>query len=132
MGTLNTFEELECWKEAVSLRRTVRSLTKTFPIEEKFRLADQLIRAARSVTANIAEGFGRFHHQENSQFCRVSRGSLNEIIDHLIVANEEKFISDEELTNLKQQTNKCMTILNGYINYLQRAKAASRAATINK
>lgn len=133
MGTLNSFEELECWKEAASLRRAVRSVTKTFPIEEKFRLTDQLIRASRSVTANIAEGFGRFHHQENSQFCRISRGSLNEVIDHLIVAHEEEFISNDQLMNLKQQTTKCITILNGYINYLQKAKTATReTTTINK
>ncbi|MES2679351.1 MAG: four helix bundle protein [Bacteroidota bacterium] len=122
MSGLSSFEDLDCWKEAVSLRKKVRSKTKTFPPEEKFRLTDQLIRSTRSVTANIAEGFGRYHYQENSQFCRHARGSLNEIIDHLIVAAEENYITDEELSDLKQQAQKCIHILNGYINYLQRAK----------
>ena len=122
MANLSSFEELECWKEAASLRRKVRVKTKTFPPDEKFRLTDQLIRASRSATANIAEGFGRYHYQENTQFCRQSRGSLHEIIDHLIVANEEGYLTDEELNELKLHTHKCITILNGYINYLQKAK----------
>jgi four helix bundle protein len=122
MASLSSFEELECWKEAASLRRKVRVKTKSFPLDEKFRLTDQLIRASRSTTANIAEGFGRYHYQENTQFCRQSRGSLHEIIDHLIVANEEGYLSNEELNELKQDAHKCITILNGYINYLQKAK----------
>ncbi len=126
MPTLSSFEDLDCWKEAVSLRKAVRDKTKTFPAEEKFRLTDQLIRATRSVTANIAEGFGRYHYQENTRFCRNSRGSLNEIIDHLIVAKEEEdYLSESELLELKMQVQKCITILNGYINYLQRAKVSS-------
>lgn len=122
MASLSSFEDLECWKEAASLRRKVRVVTKTFPAEEKFRLVDQLVRASRSATANIAEGFGRYHYQENTQFCRQSRGSLYEVIDHLIVANEEEYITKEQLNELKEQTHKSIAILNGYINYLQRAK----------
>jgi len=131
MANLSSFEELVCWKEAASLRRNVRSVTKKFPPEEKFRLTDQLIRASRSATANIAEGFGRYYYQENTQFCRHSRGSLHEIIGHLIVANEEEFITENELNELKQHTLKSIAILNGYINYLQRAKIDS-STTNNK
>ena len=125
MGSFISFEELDCWKEAVALRKNVGAITKTFPSEEKYRLTDQLIRSTRSVTANIAEGFGRFHHQENIQFCRQGRGSLHEIIDHLMVAQEEQYISDEEFISLKQQTLKRINILNGYINYLKKAKTAT-------
>jgi four helix bundle protein len=122
MSRLFSFEELECWKEAVDLRKRISAVVKNFPAEEKYKLNDQLVRASRSVTANIAEGFGRFHYKENAKFCRNSRGSLNEIIDHLIVAHEEQYISDEELTELKIKTNKCILILNGYIKYLLKTK----------
>ena len=125
MASLSSFEDLDCWKEAAFLRRKVRGITKTFPPEEKFRLTDQLIRASRSATANIAEGFGRYHYQENTQFCRQSRGLLHEVIDHLIVANEEEYITKEVLNELKQQALKSIAILNGYINYLQKAKINS-------
>jgi len=79
---------------ARSLRKDLRSLCDKLPTVEHYRLSDQLIRAARSVTANIAEGYGRYHYQENIQFCRVSRGSLYEILDHLTVCTDEGYISD--------------------------------------
>ena len=77
-----SFKDLEVWKKSRGLRRELSLLVKTFPAEENYRLTDQLIRAGRSVTANIAEGYGRYHYQENIQFCRQSRGSLTEVQDH--------------------------------------------------
>ncbi len=122
---MKSFEELDCWKKATVLRKQLSILVKSFPSEEKYRLCDQIIRASRSVTANIAEGFGRFHYQENIQFCRQSRGSLYELIDHLIVAKDENYISDATLTDLKKEIHECLAILNGFINYLSRAKSES-------
>jgi four helix bundle protein len=130
MSSFTSFEELDCWKESVLLRKEIRSKIRSFPPEEKYKLTDQLTRASRSVTANIAEGFGRYHYQENTQFCRHSRGSLHDIINHLIVANEERYITDEELKSFRARTNKCITILNGYINYLQKAKLSHKTNNI--
>jgi len=56
METKSTFEDLEVWKMAKDFRKKISSLIKTLPPNEKYRLADQMIRASRSVTANIAEG----------------------------------------------------------------------------
>jgi four helix bundle protein len=123
MEQLKTFEELNCRKEAVILRAELKPLLDKLPKIEEYKLKDQLIRCLRSVTNNIAEGYGRFNYQENIQFCRVSRGSLYEIIDHLIIASEENYISETNLAKLKEQVNKCLAILNGYINYLKKAKA---------
>jgi len=86
---MHTFEDLEVWKKSREIRNDITKLTIKFPKEEKYQLTDQLIRASRSVTANIAEGFGRYHYQENIQFRRQSRGSLFELIDHLIGAFDE-------------------------------------------
>ena len=58
-----SFEGLDCWKHATTLRRRLVELVKIFPVEKKYRLTDQVIRASRSVTSNIAEGYGRFHFQ---------------------------------------------------------------------
>lgn len=117
------FENLEIWKESRNLRNEISVLTKTFPIEEKYRLIDQLIRASRSVTANIAEGDGRFHFQEETQFCRHARGSLSEVLDHLICANDEGYLDDNKLIEFRTKIEKCMKLLNGYIAYLQREKS---------
>jgi four helix bundle protein len=73
---MNSFEVFEVYKECRSFRNSIFEFTKSLHKEETFRLKDQLIRASRSITANIAEGYGRFHYQENIQFCRQARGSV--------------------------------------------------------
>ena len=119
---INNFEDLETWKECRKLRILISKTTKSFPPEEKYRLVDQLIRASRSITANIAEGHGRFHYQENIQFCRQARGSLTETLDHFICAFDEQYIILEELNNFRVQYDHCLKLLNGYIAYLKRMK----------
>lgn len=120
---IRSFEDLECWKVSTELRRYVSQLVKTFPKEEQFDLTSQMKRASRSVTHNIAEGYGRFHYQENIQYCRQARGSLYELIDQFIVAFDEKYITNEELIKGKEQINKSLALLNGYIKYLMKAKS---------
>ena len=115
---MNSFEDLETWKKCRQLRQDILKLVKRFPVDEKWRLADQLIRSSRSVTANIAEGHGRFHYQDNLKFCRNARGSLNETLDHLICANDEEIISTNEFNDLRQKYNECHRLLNGYITFL--------------
>jgi len=119
---VHSFEELEVWKETRTFRKVISELVRMFPSKEKFRLQDQILRSSRSVSANIAEGYGRFHHQENIQFCRVARGSLFETLDHLICAKDEKFITESQYSNYKEQFDLCLKLLNGYIAYLKKAK----------
>lgn len=117
---MNTFEELECYKLARELRRAVSSFCKTLPREETYRLKDQIARSARSVTANIAEGFGRHHHQENIQFCRTARGSLTETLDHLIVALDDGYLTEDQYASMRGLLENTWKVLNGYISYLKR------------
>ena len=119
---INNFEELEVWKECRNLRKQISIISKTFPSEEKYRIVDQLIRASRSVTANIAEGHGRYHFQENIQFCRQARGSLTETLDHMICAFDENYITVEQLIDFRNQYTSCLRLLNGYIAYLKKMK----------
>ncbi len=79
-------------------------------------------RSSRSVGNNIAEGYGRFHFQENIQFCRIARGSLFETLDHGIIAFDEGYISEDNLKNLREIHNRTLLILNGYIKYLMNQK----------
>jgi four helix bundle protein len=120
--TKSTFETLEVWKEARELRKEISALSKRLPPVEQYRLADQMIRASRSVTANIAEGHGRYHYQENIQFCRQSRGSLYELLDHLTVALDEDYILEETFKSFRSKIFNVTKILNGYIRYLQGKK----------
>jgi len=120
--TKSTFEDLIVWMRSRELRIELTSITKSFPKDEKYMLVNQIVRAARSVTNNIAEGYGRFHYQENIQFCRQARGSLYELIDHLNICFDEKYITEQKYSELKFNIYNIIKILNGYINYLKKQK----------
>jgi four helix bundle protein len=117
-----TFEDLDVWKVCRAFRVAVANLVDTLPREEKYRLADQLLRASRSVTANLAEGYGRFHYTENVQFARQARGSLYELIDHLSVACDEKFISSETFQRKREEVLRAVAVVNGFIRYLAKQR----------
>lgn len=123
MSEFRTFEELECWKAGRELRVWASVKAKTFPKEERFVLCSQLNRAARSITANIAEGYGRFHYQENIQFCRQSRGSAYEVLDHLITACDEGYIREEILAEGRDLIETAVKLINGYVRYLEKQKS---------
>jgi four helix bundle protein len=123
MSEFRTFEELECWKAGREPRKWASKQAKEFPKDEKFILCSQLNRAARSVTANIAEGDGPFHYQENIQFCRQARGSAYEVLDHLITASDEKDIDDDALSYGRGLVETSVKLTNGYIRYLEAEKS---------
>jgi len=118
----NDFRDLEVWQRCGTIRETIWDLCNAFPLEEEYRLSDQLIRASRSSTACLAEGYGRYHYQENIQFCRQTRGSLYELIDHIIVAKECSYIDNNKMENLINEIKVTIRILNGYIKYLKDKK----------
>jgi four helix bundle protein len=95
-ATIRDFKDLEVWRVARELRREIYRVARTLPDFEKFALASQLRRAATSVTANLAEGFGRFGYQENAQLCRQARGSLYEARDHLTTCVDEGYLEASE------------------------------------
>lgn len=120
--SVKTFEDLECWKACRELRVFVRrEIIPVLPKSEIFRLTDQLVRCSRSTTANIAEGYGRFHYLDNAKFCSNSRGSCWEVLDHLITAADEELISTILLEEGRALVSHAVKLTNGYITYLQRA-----------
>lgn len=116
------FRDLECWKKGRVFRNQIRKMVRTFPDHEKFKLTDQITRSSRSITANISEGDGRYHYQENMRFCRMSRGSLNETIDHLTVALDEEYITQEACDKLIDEYVILRQSINVYIAYLKKRK----------
>jgi len=111
------FKDLEVWKVARGLRHEMYKLAAKLQDLEKFGLASQIRRAAVSVTANIAEGFGRFGYQENAQFCRQARGSLYELRDHITTCLDEGHLTAEESARLEQLAHLVGRLLNGYLRF---------------
>ena len=117
------FETLDCWNACRELRLfIVKQVVPKLPLDEKWRLKDQLIRAARSTTANIAEGDGRFHYTDNAKYCRNARGSCKEVLDHLITADDEGLIPHDILVDGRLHVERCVKLLSAYIRYLNGAQ----------
>jgi len=125
MSKIESFEDLFVYQKAREFSRKIAILVRKLPAQERNKLKDQMTRARRSITNNLAEGYGRFHYQENIQYCRQSRGSICEIIDDLIECREENYIEGKEFNSLKEEAYSLMKILNKYIAYLQKAKQES-------
>ncbi len=98
------YKELECYIQARLLRIFVSEITMKFPPHEKFLLVAQVIDCSRSVTRNIAEGYGRFTYRDKRNFFIFARGSVTEKMEQLTTALDEKYISTEEL---KTGEDKC-------------------------
>ncbi len=128
MNNYKGFKELECWKQARELRNKIALIVKKFSPDEKFRLTSQIINASRSVTNNIAEGYGRFTFTDTRHFFIQARGSVTETMDHLTIAADENYINDTEIKELEQLCETVFKLINGYINYLdkQRQKPNSK------
>src|SRR5690554_736108 len=124
-SVIRTFEDLKVWQMASKIRNDIFELVKKFPASEKYRLTDQMIRSSRSISDNIAEGYGRFHFQENIQYSRQARGSAYELINQLLTAFDCTYIDENELATNKNQIIECLQLLNGYIRYLKRTKSDS-------
>jgi len=119
---IKTFEDLRCWQACRDLRVFVaKEVLPALPKHERFRLGDQILRAARSTTANLAEGYGRFHYMDNAKFCSNSRGSCWEVLDHLITAVDEGLISTELLDRGRTLVDRAVRLTNGYMRYLKNA-----------
>jgi len=116
------FTQLEVWRKARALRREVYRVTQSFPKEEAYGLAMQMRRAAVSVTANLAEGYGRYSYQENVQFCRLSRGSAYELRDHFTSALDARYVNRERFLQLNSMALDVIRLVNGYIRSTQRLK----------
>jgi four helix bundle protein len=127
-GVVRDFTDLDVWKLGRELRKTIYAITRRFPSEEKHALSDQMRRAALSVTANVAEGFGRFSYKENVQFCRHARGSAFELRDHLTSALDAAYISSPEWKDIDTAAQRVIQVLNGYIRATQRLAMNSRPA----
>lgn len=94
MGTIKSFEDLEVWQKGKTLTLRIYEIAAHFPKDEVYGITSQVKRAALSVPANVAEGFGRYHFLDKAKFYLNARGSLYELKSHLLIARELGFIRD--------------------------------------
>ena len=93
--SIQSYRDLRVWQEAMTLAEMCYRLTKIFPKEEVYGMTSQIRRAAASVPANIAEGYGRESRAEYIRFLRIAQGSLKEVETHLILSERVRLAQGE-------------------------------------
>jgi four helix bundle protein len=132
VSEINSYRDLDVWKQSRQLVKSVYQLSRSFPKEEQFGLTNQLRRAAISVPSNVAEGSGRNHSKDSIQFFFIARGSLYEIETQLIISFDLEYISDSHLKEVLEQVTRCKKLINGFINYFQKQTTNQQPTTINE
>lgn len=124
------FESLKVWQKAHSLMLDVHK--KLIPLvlraspDERFDLVSQIRRSSKSVSANIAEGYGRFYYGDNVRFCYNARGSLDETVNHLMAALDLEYCSKPLYDDLRSQADETRRMLNGYIEWLKEKRVGEK------
>lgn len=120
--TINNFYDLDAWKKGHLLVLEIYKITRSFPKEELYGIVSQLRRAASSITANIAEGFSRYHFKDKTRFYYQARGSVSEVQNFLILAKDLGFISLEECKEAGEIANEIKQLINGLIRSIEKQK----------
>jgi four helix bundle protein len=119
--SIQSYRDLRVWQEAMNLAEFVYKATKTFPKEEMFGLASQIRRAATSVPANIAEGYGRDNTGSYCQFLRIAQGSLKEVETHAILAGRVELMPEEMRDAILKGSEATGKMLRSLIRSLEKA-----------
>lgn len=119
MTLFRTFEDMEVWRESRRLLRSVRQICKRERACRDFAFVDQITRAARSISTNIAEGCDAMTIPAFIQFLGYSKRSSAEARSHLYDALEEKYVSQKEFDELTDQTKKICSMIAKLMHHLQ-------------
>ena len=119
-GLVDSYRDLRVWQEAMNLVVACYRLTRGLPADELYGLNSQIRRAAVSIPANIAEGYGRAHRREYLQFLSVSQGSLKELETHLLLCERLDLCSSEAVAEILQAADQLGRMLGGLQRALQK------------
>jgi len=115
MGTIQSFKDLIVWQKAHKLVLDIYTITKKFPVEEKYGLGDQLRRASVSITSNIAEGFIMRTAKDKTRFYLTSKGSASECMNQIIIACDLGYIKPSERDTLDAALNEVMRMISALV-----------------
>jgi four helix bundle protein len=121
-NTIKNFYDLEAWKKGHKLTLEIYRITKEFPREEIYGIISQLRRAASSITANIAEGFARYHFNDKIRFYYNSRGSIAEVQNFLLLARDLSYINSDVCDELNNKCDEAGKLINGLIKSIEKQK----------
>lgn len=116
-----SFENLEVYQLAEKLADLIWDVVKDWKQFPRDTLGIQVVKAADSISANIAEGCGRYNYKDNAKFIRIARGSLYETKNWLRRAFKRELLNDAQIKELKSTLDELLPKLNAYLNSIRRA-----------
>jgi four helix bundle protein len=119
------FNKMKIWQIGYDLVMEIYEVTSKFPDIEKYALVQQMIKAANSVIANIAESHGRYYYLDKIRVMYISRGEAEEVQSHLSVASGRDYLSKDKFNDLINRYENLIIKINEQIKYL-RSKADSK------
>jgi len=117
---IEKFEDIKAWQKAREFVKEIYILTNKGNFSKDFGLKDQVRRASVSIMANIAEGFDSQSDQEFKKYLGYSRRSATEVLSHLYVALDQKYITDQKFEALKTEITEIKQLIGGFIRYLRK------------
>ena len=108
-----SYKNLDAYKYAKTLVKSVYTLLRKFPKEEQYALCDQLRRAVISVPSNLAEGSGRTSAKDQAHFIEMAFGSLMEVECQIDIAHDLDYITHDEMDSVEQQIRTIAALLSG-------------------
>jgi four helix bundle protein len=129
MPALKSYQDLVVWQKGIDLVVIAYKATTGFPKSETYGLISQIRRAATSIPANIAEGYGRGSRKEYLQFLMVAQGSLKELETHFIVSERLSYLTSTQKDRLLFQTDELGRMLGSLIRKLKASSSASTPYT---
>lgn len=115
VSKIQSFKDLNVWREAHKLVLLVYKVTDNFPQKEIFSLTQQIRRSAVSITSNIAEGFSRQGIKEKVQFYSMAHGSLTELENQIYLSKDIAYISEGQYNEIYFQLTIVHKLLNAFI-----------------
>ncbi len=117
---MNSFQELDAWKNAHKVTLAIYRATSAFPKEERFGITSQVRRAASSIGANIAEGFGRRSTKDFIRYLEIANGSLEEVRNFLMLAHDLQYLKKETFASLRDECDTTGRLLGGLMKSLRK------------
>jgi four helix bundle protein len=116
-----TIQKLKMWQKSMDLVEACYRISTSFPRDERFGLLSQIKRAATSIPANIAEGYGRWNVREFARFLAIANGSLRELETHILIAKRLGYVAPGAATPILESAAEVARMI-----YAMRLKIQSR------
>lgn len=120
------FEKLWVWQKAHKLMLEMHDVSRTLPLQERYRMKDQIERASSSVPDNIAEGHTSYYYLDKIKGFRVARKEAGETQNHIRAMEGKKYITLAKAEELMMRYEEIIRGINGYINWVREKRGAAK------